>query len=306
MSAPTTVQNPEIEHVFLSYSRTDLDAAIAMRSALEQAGISTFRDEDSIRVSDNWMKRLQDTLQGCSAFVLLIGRDGVQRWVMAETQIALIRNFSPHDDSQRLPIFPVLLPGGDLHALPPFLNLFQIQRWSPQETVPDKLLDAIRAQADLLDQTITFEGCPFLGLSAFQPDDAALFFGRKRETLEALAFVGSQRDDSHPERLHKHNQFHHWLQVQGNSGSGKSSLVNAGLLPLIQQGALWARTGYPHWQIIGPLLPGEKPLEALAEALQHALLAEAERDLPGLLKLLRSDDDGLRLWLRERKQPDTA
>lgn len=305
MSEPNA-QNSQTERVFLSYSRSDLDAAIAMRAALEQAGISTFRDEDSIQVSDNWMNRLQDTLQGCSAFVLLIGRDGVQRWVMAETQIALIRNFSPHDDSERLPIFPVLLPDGDLHSLPPFLNLFQIQRWSPQEPVPDALLAAIRAKAELLDQSITFEGCPFLGLSAFQPDDAPLFFGRKRETLEALAFIGSQRDDSHPERLHRHNQFHTWLQVQGNSGSGKSSLVNAGLLPLIQQGALWARTGYPHWKIIGPVMPGEKPLEALAEALQHALLPASERDMAGLLKLLRSDDDGLRLWLRDRKQDDTA
>ena len=115
------------EQVFLSYSRTDRDAAIALRAELEKAGIGVFRDEDTIRVGDNWLQRLQDALKNCSAFVLLVGRDGVQRWVGAEVQVALIRNLSPHDDGQRLPIFPVALPDGDLNKLPPFLQLFQIQ-----------------------------------------------------------------------------------------------------------------------------------------------------------------------------------
>lgn len=114
--------------IFLSYSRTNLAAAVVLRTELEKAGFTVFRDEDSIRAGDNWMERLQTALQGCSAFVLLYGRNGVQRWVGAEVQYALGRNLSPHDDALRLPIFPILLPEGDLHSLPPFLSLFQIQR----------------------------------------------------------------------------------------------------------------------------------------------------------------------------------
>ncbi len=38
--------------------------------------------------------------------------------------------------------------------------------------------------------------------------------------------------------------YHRWLQIEGNSGSGKSSLVNAGMLPMVECGALWAHTGY--------------------------------------------------------------
>ncbi len=64
--------------VFLSYSRADRAACIALRLALEQAGLTDFRDEDAIRVGDHWMARLEEALQGCSAFVLLVGRDGVQ------------------------------------------------------------------------------------------------------------------------------------------------------------------------------------------------------------------------------------
>lgn len=97
--------------IFLSYSRTDKDAAKTLRERLAQAGFSVFRDEESIRIGDNWLKSLQDAVQGCTAFVLLVGRDGVQqqRWVGAEVEVALSRKLSPHDDRERLPIFPVLL-----------------------------------------------------------------------------------------------------------------------------------------------------------------------------------------------------
>ena len=82
------------EQVFLSYSRTDRDACVVLRAALEQAGLSVYRDEDSNRVGDRWVERLEQTLLGCSAFVLLAGRDGVQRWVGAEVQVALKRHLS--------------------------------------------------------------------------------------------------------------------------------------------------------------------------------------------------------------------
>lgn len=104
--------------VFLSYSRNDQDAAVALRVALEHAGLTVFHDEDAIRVGDQWMTRLRDALQDCSAFVVLVGRDGVRRWVGAETQVALNRHFAPHDDAERLPIFPVLLQGAAPEDLP--------------------------------------------------------------------------------------------------------------------------------------------------------------------------------------------
>lgn len=299
------------EQVFLSYSRTDLEAAIALRSAFEHAGISTFRDEESIRAGDNWMNRLQTTLQGCSAFVLLIGRDGVQRWVMAEAQIALIRHLSPRDDSQRLPIFPIVLPDGDLYSLPPFLNLFQIQRWQPDQDLPDELIQAVQQKLQL------FEGIenawdpaesPYLGLSAFQPKHKHLFFGRRKETLEALKYLGTQQDIA-PEHIQGGEHFCRWLQVEGNSGAGKSSLVNAGMLPLIEQGALWSRTNYSHWKILGPMMPGEKPLHRLAELLEHELISDeqaASRDTANRYARLKADPQALTSRLRDFKTDDTA
>lgn len=293
--------------IFLSYSRTNLEAAVALRTELEKAGFTVFRDEDSIRAGDNWMERLQTALQGCSAFVLLYGREGVRRWIGAEVQYALGRNLSPHDDALRLPIFPILLPEGDLHSLPPFLSLFQIQRWQPAQVLPDTLIQAIRAKTELLDHSNTFDGCPYLGLSAFQPEHANLFFGRREETLDALKLLGTLRDDVRPDHIRVDGQYCRWLQIEGNSGSGKSSLVNAGMLPLIQQGILWARTGYEHWHILKPMMPGEKPLQQLAEVLEHSLLAEQhQRDIGKRYQSLLADDKALALRLRDFKQDGKA
>lgn len=75
-----TASDAKSREVFLSYSRTDREAAVVLRAALEQAGLRVFRDEDAIRGGERWLTRLQAALEGCRAFVLLVGRDGVQRW----------------------------------------------------------------------------------------------------------------------------------------------------------------------------------------------------------------------------------
>ena len=42
-----------------------------------------------------------------------------------------------------------------------------------------------------------------------------------------------------------------WLEINGNSGSGKSSLMQAGVLPLVDEGWLWPRTKISRWRRIG-------------------------------------------------------
>jgi hypothetical protein len=97
----------------------------------------------------------------CDAFIVLAGRDGVQHWVGAELQVALIRHLSPHDDAQRLPIYPILLAEASPESLPPFLGLFQFDRWAPTEPLPIGLLDAIQARTTRIDARHTIEGCLF-------------------------------------------------------------------------------------------------------------------------------------------------
>jgi formylglycine-generating enzyme required for sulfatase activity len=278
-------------HIFLSYSRNDKGAAALLRAQLERSGLSVFKDDERIRAGELWLDRLQEAVDGCGAFVVLVGRDGVRRWIGAETQAALNRYFGPHDDAKRLPIFPILLNDTGPETLPAFLRLFQMTPWSGADPLPERLLGDIR-ERKVVNEAIPFEGCPFVGLAAYRPDQAHLFFGRQKETLDALACFET-RGGRAPVR---------WLEINGSSGSGKSSLMNAGLLPLIDQGWLWPRTGYAGWHRIGPMMPGERPLPTLAECLARAFTAE----MADVRSRLEADDRSLTEWLRSRKRDETA
>ncbi|WP_374566205.1 toll/interleukin-1 receptor domain-containing protein [Nitrosomonas sp.] len=91
--------------VFISYSRSDRAACAQLRTELEKAGLSVFRDEDNIQAGDEWITELEKALEQCTAFVLLIGQDGVQRWVSAEYHVALRRHYAKANLVQSLPIF---------------------------------------------------------------------------------------------------------------------------------------------------------------------------------------------------------
>jgi formylglycine-generating enzyme required for sulfatase activity len=277
--------------VFLSYSHNDLEAATSLRSQLEKRGLAVFRDRESLREGDLWLNRLQEAVDACGSFVVLAGRDGVRRWVGAETQVALSRYFGPHDDTKRVPIFPILLGDTSPETLPAFLRLFQGTLWNGADALPESLLDRICARASVPGK-IPFEDCPFVGLNAYQPDQAHLFFGRQKETLDALACFDTRSG----------GQTVRWLEINGNSGCGKSSLMNAGILPLVDQGWLWPRTRIETWRRIGPMMPGERPAEMLAQVLANAFGCE----MADVHERLSKNEDGLRMWLRSRKQDDTA
>ena len=201
-----------------------------------------------------------------------------------------------------------MLEGASVESLPPFLALNQAAVWSPDEVVPDALLDAIAARTPQLDESLSLDGCPFLGLNAFKSSDARLFFGRRDETLDALACIGDQRQRS-PETINTRAGagYHRWLQIEGNSGAGKSSLVSAGMLPMIEQGALWARTGFERWQVLGPMMPGGSPLVKLAEVIEHGVIEDAQRrDSLSRLRRLETDERALAFALRDFRQQDNA
>lgn len=273
--------------VFLSYSRNDQSAATLLRAQLERADLAVFKDDQSMREGDLWLDKLQAAVDACGAFVVLVGRDGVGRWIGAETQVALGRYFGPHRAAERLPIFPILLGDTAAETLPAFLRLFQATRWNGNTPLPDTLIASVRDKRILADEKAKFEGCPFVGLAAYRVDQANLFFGRQRETLAALACFFDVRPGNPAVR---------WLEISGSSGSGKSSLMQAGLLPLVDQGWLWRSRGrYERWKRIGPMLPGQHPLEMLAQSLAHGL----DVKMGELVTELKGSDDALRYWLRE-------
>ena len=133
------------------------------------------------------------------------------------------------------------------------------ERWSAQslldywvatlERADGVAPDATLAEFDLLlAPTLSDEVCPYLGLDAFDEANAALFFGRRRVVADLV------------ERLRDHRL----LAVVGPSGSGKSSLVRAGLLPALRADGVPGSVG---WHILPPMVPGSNPEAALDRVL---------------------------------------
>ncbi|MFM9944627.1 MAG: hypothetical protein ACKVQB_05285 [Bacteroidia bacterium] len=85
---------------------------------------------------------------------------------------------------------------------------------------------------------------PFPGLRPFQKNESNLFFGRQNHIKEILRKLETYR----------------FVSIVGNSGSGKSSLVRAGVLPQIEnnKGQVWK---------LCIMRPGKNPVEELCEAL---------------------------------------
>lgn len=99
-----------------------------------------------------------------------------------------------------------------------------------------------------------YTGCPYKGLGSYQEEDADNFYGREALTKELVRRI----------------QLHNVLVVGGPSGSGKSSLVRAGLVPALKAGAA---AGSAQWRII-MMTPGRDAMAELYFRLAQSLGGE--------------------------------
>ncbi|MFD4554690.1 helix-turn-helix domain-containing protein [Streptomyces sp. NPDC058469] len=110
--------------------------------------------------------------------------------------------------------------------------------------------------------------CPYRGLSAFTPQDAAWFFGRERATAALVERV-FQRVGGGP------------LLLVAPSGAGKSSLLNAGLVPALRRPGGFPMPGAERWPVVA-LTPTAHPLDELLERTAKVLGSDLDLTAPQL------------------------
>jgi hypothetical protein len=263
--------------LFLSHSGADSEQAVALARRIEQApeaqryGLRVWLDKHLLP-GGRWKDELQSALSDSTAFAVYVGSKGVVNWVWSEVSVALDR---AHSDPE-YPLIPILAADARLEALPSFLTQFQaisdVERNADAFT---KLLKAVlRLEARA---SIEAEREPFQGLEAFDSHRTHLFFGRDSDTDR---LVGLLRDE-------------HLVMVVGDSGSGKSSVVKAGVIPRFRGGALAASSDDGPDETIWYAIetrPLAAPFEKLAEAVLEAAQARgiSPRESSELADLVRS------------------
>ncbi len=127
---------------------------------------------------------------------------------------------------------------------------------------------------------------PYKGLQAFQEADAGDFFGRT-DLIDRLV-----------KRLSLGDTGLQFLAIIGPSGSGKSSIARAGLIPALKRGALF---GSQEWFYI-QMTPGSNPLQELADQ----LLSIADKIPPTFTNLFSGREDTLTQLVPQLLPPDNS
>jgi len=215
---------------------------------VEPAGVC-FEDLD--------LDALAARLDDARCCLILVGSEDRQAWHHG----ALRQLLAVRTALNSIKVVPLLLPGARRPpretGLPRFLRRLS---WPAMTTADDsRAFDQVIALIEDRVSHTAMEGseemtCPFRGLEPFNEKDRQFFFGRESLT----------------QRLSQHLEEHHFLAVLGPSGSGKSSMVRAGLIPLLRE------EGFP----IVLFTPTARPLQELAFALYRVFSSEKTGFLP--------------------------
>jgi WD40 repeat protein len=170
------------------------------------------------------------------------------RWAMFGEQLAAYASVARHCHGVLLPLLleDCKLP---VHVQ----SLVTLDFRDPARDVWDAQIDRLRAYLGLPAAVEPELPCPYPGMRSFTEHDAARFFGREAE-LDRIV-----RRLRHGERE---------IFIIGASGSGKSSLIAAGLAPRLARGG----HGLPQVHV-RTLRPGDQPLDQLAAALEGDVAA---------------------------------
>lgn len=231
--------------IFISHSSQDKQIAKTLEERLiQQNHHSVFLDldpEKGIVAGQNWERTLYRKLRACRAVIALCTDHYLcSKWCFAE--IALARMEGKH-------IFALQMdPLGLDTPIPSILTDRQLIDMRVNEEEGYRRLWRGLKEVDLLGVSGEWDAkrSPYLGLDAYREEHAPIFFGREDETQSALELLERGAPGL--------------IMILGASGSGKSSLVRAGMRPRL-------RREPERWLLVDPFRPGRDPFVELADAL---------------------------------------
>lgn len=151
------------EDVFISYARSDLDAATAVRLVLERNGISCWMDVEGIQSGESFGVEIQEAIEACQVVVFVLSERSQQsRWTRKEITSAL---------NCGKPVLPIAIEKCDIVA--PFSFYFSdVQRGTAYQDVAESLDELVRDVRALMHEDAAAEQQPVIpkeAVSALSP-----------------------------------------------------------------------------------------------------------------------------------------
>ncbi|MGE0035086.1 MAG: TIR domain-containing protein [Xanthobacteraceae bacterium] len=232
--------------IFISHSSLDQNISDDIKASLAKLGFEQvfldFDKDSGIGAGENWERRLYEELARCHAVILVLTPNWLaSTWCRIE--LAQARALGKV-------ILPVLCaPLGERFVLPE-VQAVDLVDWNAGGLERlDQRLNAITSEL-ARGFRLHPDRSPYPGIHAFEAEDAAIYFGRDDETRAVIERLDARRTQGGA-RL---------LVIIGASGSGKSSLLRAGVLPQIARRRR-------EWIPLPPIRPEKAPLETIAKAI---------------------------------------
>jgi hypothetical protein len=261
---------PKRYDAFLSFNSQDRPAVKQVAERLQGEKLDLYLEEWELTPGGEFQPALAEALHQSKTCVVFLGPSGLGPWQKQELQVAIDKRV--RDETFR--VIPVLLPGterprrGDVAHLEFLINASWVEflQTLDDERTFRNLLWGIRGTKPQDPGERYEEGiCPYRGLEAFRPQDVKFFFGRDHLTGWLVSTLRQGVRAAQGVRF---------LGVLGPSGSGKSSVVLAGLVPKLKARAIEGSDRWP----VAILRPGDDPLKSLSEKIVPLLRKEIRPD----------------------------
>jgi WD40 repeat protein/energy-coupling factor transporter ATP-binding protein EcfA2 len=224
---PPVEPPPDRFDVFLSYNSLERAAVKRIAEKLKREQLEPWFDRWNLISGGDWQNGIPEGLRASAACAVFVGPSGIGNWEDLEYKLATDRMAKDREFRLFLVLLPGLPEAFDANALPPFLSIrtwVDLRPGIEDTRAFQSLINAIKG-LPLGPERPTEQRddvCPYRGLQTFDEDHAEFFFGRDADIQRVIEKLKQTR----------------FLAVVGPSGSGKSSLVRAGLLPALKRGVL--------------------------------------------------------------------